>query len=196
MPPIKTLDPGSGYPIVKHRLIGDVRIITRQNLVSLYHLGSYCFQDQYQFHSDKRLSDIIKKPCLVIIRYWIELNKPTSLIVTKPLNMSVNTTELTPITISFAAKLIAKGPLLRIGYLFQIFIYLRFIILPGQLNLHDLQRFRSDTNYKISGISYFPQIFSGILLEKNGKNHATAHASGGPDLSCYNRLNPCERQFE
>jgi hypothetical protein len=106
-PPIKTLDRGSGYPIAKHRLIGDVRIITHPNLVSLYHLGSYCFQDQCQFHSDKRLSDIIKKPCLVIIGYWIELNKPTSLIVTKPLNMSVNTTELTPITISFAAKLIA-----------------------------------------------------------------------------------------
>ena len=72
-----------------------------------YHLGSYSFMDQCQFHSDKRLSGIIKKPCLVIIGYWIELNKPTSLIVTKPLNMSVNTTELTPITISFAAKLIA-----------------------------------------------------------------------------------------
>ena len=90
----------------------------------------------------------------------------------------------------------SEGTVIENRLSLPIFIYLRFIILPGQLNLHDLQRFRSDTNYKISGISYFPQIFSGILLEKNGKNHATAHASGGPDLSCYNRLNPCERQFE
>jgi len=37
-------------------------------------------------------------------------------------------------------------PLLKIGYFFQFFIYLRFIILPEQLDLHGLQRFRSDTN--------------------------------------------------
>jgi len=63
----------------------------------------------------------------------------------------------------------SEGTVIENRLSLPIFIYLRFIILPGQLNLHDLQRFRSDINYKISGTSYFPQIFSGILLEKSAK---------------------------